>query len=182
MYKLCKTEQSARRQRKLEDGLLEAMLHQRYEDISVSSLCDQLGVPRKAFYRYFDSKDGALIALIDHHLMAYEGTNLWSHGFAIDLDAFFEFWVCHQLLLDALHRSGISGMLVERAIHNTQEALIFDMPGYSPEYVAATTTFAVSGLMSLMLAWHRDGYRQSPAEMAAMARRMLGTALVPGLK
>ena len=42
MYKLCKTEQSAARQRELEEGLLKAMQNTRYEDISVSDLCDQL--------------------------------------------------------------------------------------------------------------------------------------------
>ena len=36
MYKLCKTEQSAARQRLLESGLLEAMSLQRYEEISIS--------------------------------------------------------------------------------------------------------------------------------------------------
>ena len=39
MYKLCKTEQSAARQRQLEQGLLAAMQMIRYEDINVSVLC-----------------------------------------------------------------------------------------------------------------------------------------------
>ena len=42
MYKLCKTEQSAARQRQLEQGLLAAISVRRYEDLSVSDLCDQL--------------------------------------------------------------------------------------------------------------------------------------------
>ena len=72
MYKLCKTEQSAARQRQLEQGLLQIMQTQQYEDISISDLCDRLGIPRKSFYRYFSSKDGALMALIDHTLMEFE--------------------------------------------------------------------------------------------------------------
>ena len=55
MYKLCKTEQSANRQRSLEQGLLQAMQIKHFDEISVSDLCAQLDVPRKAFYRYFDS-------------------------------------------------------------------------------------------------------------------------------
>ena len=51
MYKLCKTEQSAQRQRELEYGLLDAMLVKNYEDISISDLCDHLQIPRKSFYR-----------------------------------------------------------------------------------------------------------------------------------
>ena len=72
MYKLCKTEQSAQRQRQLEEGLLAAMRTKRYEEITISDLCDQMGIPRKSFYRYFSGKDGALHALIDHALLDYE--------------------------------------------------------------------------------------------------------------
>ena len=71
MYKQCKTEQSARRQRQLELGLMQAMLTKRYEDLSVSDLCDQMEVPRKSFYRYFSSKDGCLYALLDHTMMEF---------------------------------------------------------------------------------------------------------------
>ena len=65
MYKLCKTEQSALRQRELEEGLLKTMSVHHYDDISVSDLCQQMDIPRKSFYRYFSSKDGALFALIE---------------------------------------------------------------------------------------------------------------------
>ena len=54
MYKLCKTEQSAMRQRQLEQGLLQLMQTKRYEEISISDLCQRMGMPRKTFYRYFD--------------------------------------------------------------------------------------------------------------------------------
>ena len=73
MYKLCKTEQSATRQKMLELGLLNCMLTRHYEEISVSDLCTAMDIPRKSFYRYFSGKDGALHALIDHTLMGYEG-------------------------------------------------------------------------------------------------------------
>ena len=71
MYKLCKTEQSAKRQKLLEKGLLEAMHSQCYEDISVSDLCQKMGISRKSFYRYFSGKEGALEALLEHTLMEF---------------------------------------------------------------------------------------------------------------
>lgn len=156
MYKLCKTEQSARRQRQIEEALLEAMLRQRYEDITVSDLCDRIGLPRKAFYRYFSSKEGALLALLDHRLMEYEdradeGTNVREQGFLLDLNWFFAFWREQKPLLDALERSGLSGILVERAIRSSQEGLVFEFRDYSREYIAASTAFTVCGLMSMVL-------------------------------
>jgi len=49
MYKQCRTEQSARRQRELEQGLVQVMLKRQYDEISVSDLCAEIDVPRKAF-------------------------------------------------------------------------------------------------------------------------------------
>ena len=119
MYKLCKTEQSASRQRQLEQGLLKAMGKHRFEEISVSDLCDDLGIPRKSFYRYFSSKDGALFALLDHTLLQFyeiDGKNRLAGGTALgDLDSFFKFWYTHKELLDALQRSQLEGLLVQRA-------------------------------------------------------------------
>ena len=110
MYKICQTEQSIRRQRELEQGLLRLMGKRNYEDLTVKDLCDEMALPRKSFYRYFYSKDGVLYALIDHTLadffmMPTVGNK--SRGTAIgDLDLYFLFWYEKRELLDALHRSG----------------------------------------------------------------------------
>ena len=72
MYKMCRTEASANRQRSLEQGLLDAMQVMDFAEISICDLCDQLEIPRKSFYRYFAGKEGALYALIDHTLFQLE--------------------------------------------------------------------------------------------------------------
>ena len=189
MYKLCKSEQSATRQKQLEQGLLKAMLTQRYEDISVSDLCDQMGIPRKSFYRYFSNKDGALCALLDHTLMEFEQLPSISDKAAGskalgDLERFFVFWYDHKELMDALVRNRLSGMLVERATgHALHERM---MPAYllskdeSSQQLALT--FAVCGLLAMVMQWHGDGYRKTPAQMAQVATMMLTKPLVSGHK
>lgn len=187
MYKSCKTEQSALRQRQIEEALLDLMAVRRYEDITVSELCQALDMPRKAFYRYFSGKEGALMALLDHRLMEYDssdrpGKRQGSYRFTLDLEWFFEFWLGQKKLLDALARSGISGILVERAIRNSQEALIFEIPEQSRAYVDAATGFVVCGLMSMVLQWHRTGYAKGVHEMARLSCGLLSSPLVPGLE
>ena len=71
MYKLCKTEQSAKRQREIEGALFDLLMKKSYSDITVTEICDVLSMPRKAFYRYFDSKDDTLYALIEHTMAEY---------------------------------------------------------------------------------------------------------------
>ena len=189
MYKLCKTEQSARRQQEIEEGLLSMMLQHRYEDITVSDLCEKLELPRKSFYRYFGSKEDALLGLLDHRLMKYEtqnesSTTTRNPRFTLNLHWFFEFWLKQKDLLDALEFSNLSGILVQRAIHNSRQGEIFDVAPdtYSKADVEMSTGFIVCGLMSVVLQWHHDGYQQSAREMAESAYKMLSRPLVPWIE
>lgn len=187
MYKLCKTEQSANRQRQLEQGLLRAMLTSQYEEISVSDLCSRLNIPRKAFYRYFDGKEGALHALLDHTLMAYESfPALYADGekrtLERDLEQFFHFWIRQKPLLDALQRSGLSGVLIERSI--AQAAVESTVPrrflkADEQQMQRHVTMFGVCGLMSMVLQWHHDGYAEPAHFMAAVAVRLMTQPLFP---
>lgn len=189
MYKLCKTEQSARRQRQMEQGLLEYMRGHRYEEITISSLCEFLRIPRKSFYRYFDSKDGALFALIDHTFMEYElfqpprcegrGRSMES-----DLEGFFLFWQTRRPVLDILEKSGLSGILLERAIEHVKTLSTVGrfLPEEAEHLKAYISNFAISGLMIMMVNWHRDGFRESPAEMSRIATRLLSKPLFPNIR
>jgi AcrR family transcriptional regulator len=181
MYKMCKTEQSARRQQELEEGLLQAMGNCHYEQISVSDLCDRCGIPRKAFYRYFSGKDGALYALIDHTLLQYEGfqfdePSVEMRSYQSDLEQFFRFWLRQKPLLDALKRSDISGVLVTRAIEHALSDVgmpIRFLPQQDRAARRHAIMFGVCGLMSMVLDWHDSGYDLSPREMSVIAAKLM---------
>jgi AcrR family transcriptional regulator len=182
LYKLCKSEQSARRQRELELGLLKAMKTREYEEISISELCEQMQIPRKSFYRYFSNKDGALMALLDHTLMEFEQIPDSKTESSGDLERFFAFWHEHRELLEALIRSRLAGMLVERATHHAIRERL--MPGYllntDSRSQQLAMTFSVCGLLSMVMQWHHDGYRETPEQMAKLATMMLTRPLIPG--
>ena len=181
MYKMCKSEQSAQRQRQLEQGLLKAMSAHHYDEISVSDLCDQMGIPRKSFYRYFSGKDGALHALIDHTLLEFESfpSNIKKGEkptYQKYLERFFLFWKEQKPLLDALERSGISGILVTRSIdHALSDAGAPKRFLPQDERLARehATMFGVCGLMSMVLNWHHGGYSLLPWQMAEIAVQLL---------
>jgi len=185
MYKLCKTAQSAQRQRELERGLLEAMKQDRYEAISISDLCTELGIPRKTFYRYFDSKEGALYALIDHTLLEYESFTAGydgGRGMLRELELLFLFWQERKDLLDVLRESGLSGILIERAIHFALIDAAMSRSFFSEdseEMQKHVTTFGVCGLLSMVLTWHSSGFDKPSSELAAVAARLLGKPLFP---
>lgn len=189
MYKLCKTEQSAARQHELEAGLLAAMNTRRFEEISVSDLCDQLGVPRKSFYRYFSSKDGALQALLDHTLMEYESSPVLTapgerRTAQKELERFFQFWLQKKSFLDVLQRSNLTSLLIQRAIVYTLSGAPLPqrlLPKDAKEVQEQIATFIICGLMSLMLSWYEAGYPQPPQYMARLAARLVSQPLFPNV-
>lgn len=185
MYKICQSDQSTKRQRELEQGLLQLMLKHNYEDITVSDICQYMKIPRKSFYRYFSSKDGALHALIDHTLAVFfemPTAKNKTRGTALgDLDLYFLFWYENRALLDALHRSSLSGILVERANNFAlQEGhLPRQFKKLPPDIQGLAMAFSVCGLMSMILQWHRSGFQVSPDEMTKLASEILTAPLLP---
>jgi AcrR family transcriptional regulator len=184
MYKLCKTEQTSMRQRRYELELLRMMKQRHYDEISVSDLCDRLQIPRKSFYRYFSGKDGALHALIDHALLELEEVFLVSapdeDGILTQLQQFFSFWHQNQELLGALVQSNLSGLLIERGIsHALRDYIVGQDERKGAQTIKSeyATQFAVCGLMSIVLRWHKEGYASSVEEMAMIARDIMNNPI-----
>lgn len=189
MYKQCRTEQSAKRQRELEQGLLRVMLKKHYDEISVCDLCDEIGVPRKSFYRYFSSKDGALHALIDHALMDYDTftqvDNMQKKPSALKyMEGVFEYWIQCKPLLDVLARSGLSGVLIQRAIEYSKQtdSLPTFLTSEDKQMLDYITMFTVCGLMTLLVQWHHDGFNPPSEQMAHLALRLMSKPIVSVLE
>jgi len=189
MYKLCKTEASTKRQRSIEDALLCLMGSKRYEEITVSEICNSINLPRKAFYRYFESKDGALRGLIDHTLLAYQdfGSAYCKNEkrtLERDLEQFFIFFLERKTFLDAFERSGLTGMLIQASLTFSLSDMINPkkfLPNDSDWIRNQVFRFSICGLMTLMLDWYLNGFKESTAEMSRAACRMLARPLFPEL-
>ena len=184
MYKICQTEQSSKRQRAIENGFLTLLCKKRYEDISISDLCAYLDIPRKTFYRYFSSKDGALYALLDHTMMDFQLEENHAapriQSAPGDLERFFSFWYNHASLLDALERSGLSGILVERATTFALREKMMPryMLSWDASYQSIALSFAICGLLSMVIQWHHQRFPHTPQEMTRIATTMLTRPLL----
>lgn len=189
MYKLCKTDQSTKRQREIENCLFEIMKTQKFEDITVTQLCEKMNMPRKAFYRYFDGKDDALAALIDHSMSEYGGFSVDRSGetkrsLVLELEDYFRFWYEKRELLMALDRSGLMGNLIDRTVNYPIKDRILTskfLPNDDDVSRGRVFKFAFSGLVYTMISWYRSGFDASTLEMAKSACRMLREPLFPTL-
>ena len=162
------------------DALLKIL--ENYEDISISDLCDRMQIPRRAFYRYFISKDGALSALIDHTLMDFymEEPHDPQDPALGDLKHLFQFWHKHKDLLEALSKNHLAGMMVQRATITAQQENKLPQPftGLPTHVQQLAMTFTVSGLMAMVFQWHDQGYTVSPTEITKLAISMLTKPLL----
>lgn len=164
MYKECKTFQSSERQKTFEKTLLEMMKKQDFKEITVSELCKEMGVPRKAFYRYFDAKEDVLNALTDEILL---GAVLHVET-QIELEKFFEYWKNQKAFLDVLEKNGLSEKLMERTFSLWLDRERLNM--LSGE--AMKSAGYISAMLTLVIMWHHNGMVQSVGEMKSLVLEM----------
>ena len=189
MYKQCRTEQSAKRQRAIENELERLMLTRRIDEITVSELCDRLGTPRKAFYRYFDSIEGALHAMIDHTMAEFHSFgSRYTHNerrtLQRDIEQFFIFWKERKAFLDALDGSSFLGLLIQKSINYSISDMVNAqkfLPNDDEQARSQVFKFAICGLMTMMIEWYKNGFVTSTGEMARLSCRVLSEPLFPNL-
>lgn len=184
MYKLCKTEQSTKRQREIEENLLALMEIKHYESITITELCEKGAMPRKTFYRYFESKDSALHALIDHTCQSYSGLSMENsckkRTLAEEMTDFFVFWKGQKRLLDALAKSDLLPKILESSLSfpiNEFLSVSKFLPNETSWERAQVFKFTVGGLLILMGDWYKRGFKEPPAAMGGVAAKILGSQL-----
>ena len=188
MYKICKTEQSSNRQREIEQVLLKLMLEKRYDEISVSEICEKANVPRKSFYRYFEGKDGVMHSLIYHTITDLETVRLLNNceenKLRDEFETLFNFWKNKKDLLEAFDKSGLIGLLVESTTNGAMERF-----GEIKRYLSDSEDsdqknallFAISGLMTITINWYRTGFAESVPNMARATTRIITRPLFENL-
>ena len=180
MYKHCATEESAQRQRQLEQALLELMLQDHYTQITISHICDKVGISRKSFYRYFSSKEGCLYALLDHTIFDGASYYLPNHNddpsVQMIFERLFQYWKNQHRLLDALERNSLTLLLVERMmVYTSQEENEFSSVLNTHDLdTHERVMFYIGGIMTLVLDWHRGGYSSSVLRMSQILTNLIG--------
>ena len=189
MYKLRKTEQSAKRQREIEMAFLDLMSKKSYSEITITELCETLNMPRKTFYRYFDSKEDTLYALIEHTMNEYQSFSPDTckdvkRTLSGEIGNYYKFWICHKPLLDALNKNDMLEKLIEISINfpvNDMVSIRKFLPDDSDWASEKIYRFAICGLCFQMIDWYRDGFKVSIEDMSKLSCRMLSKPLFSNL-
>lgn len=165
MYKICKTEKSIERQELFQLTLLSMMDKYKYQDISVTSLCKEMEIPRKTFYRYYDTLADVLYSMIDETL----SQSFLCMEVTLDLEGFFTQWKNRKFLLDVLQKNGMSSMMVDRIYERLGESM------HKETFCSDDIRYSasISAIMTMVFTWHHSGMKQSVEEMSELARSLL---------
>ena len=188
MYKECKTERSEARQRLVGDTLISMMAKKPYDDITVTDLCEELKMPRKAFYRYFDDKESALDCAIAQRLarfpMSQANPPQAPRMLHRELEGFFKFWLEHRALIEILDKNGKLTKIMDMSLRFPLESIVsMDklLPGEENSMRERIYRFAISGLISIVIDWYREDFKTSSADITKIAVRLLTKAPFPSL-
>lgn len=169
MYKICRTEESEQRGRLMESVLLGFMQNRPFKDISVSEICREAKVPRKSFYRYFDSKEDVLYALLDHSAQSVKYSCATLEEFREQLEKMFTFYYENPFLAEAMQQQGMAWLAIcHTAKWNDREE--FDAEKFPQKRKEIQrdiyNLYHSAGLFSLILWCHEAGWPKTPKEMA----------------
>jgi AcrR family transcriptional regulator len=181
MYKQCHTEKSAQRQLDIAGVMVELLQTDPLEEITVSQLCQRANIPRKTFYRYFDTKEDILAFLAER--VYYYAKLSWEGHTTTELTtcvAMFRFWEEHSKLLYALFGGKWVSVAHTRIVQLAlEEELHSEANTSTQELWAARHVFWISGFVGLMRYWIKDGMTQPSEEMGRLFYHLMTDPQAP---
>jgi len=172
----------------LNAALIELMLEQPYDNITVQDIIDRANVGRSTFYAHYLDKEDLLVSgftqvldILRQHV-EQRGQSDWRARSGLAF--FFEHVQTHQQLYKALVRGGGIELLYkkghERLRQNIEQHLVVLVPpGRSPAAPLALAADYMAGAILTMLRWWLDnGMPYSPEQMDAMFHQLV----LPGVQ
>lgn len=177
MAVLCHTEYAAQKKAQVENGLLNLMMQNSYQDITVTDICREADIPRRTFYHYFGNKEDVLESIIEAMIQPCFLEGLLDVRLGIEhieqsLLRMFLYWnEENRKKLDALIKNGLESRMITWAARwiQTEQSGSFQKNNMDPKMVEIGLMVGTTDFFSLLFYWSRGGYRETPEQMAKYA-------------
>ena len=177
MAMLCHTEYAIQKKTQIENSLMQLMISRKYQDISVTNICQEAGIPRRTFYHYFENKEAVLDSMIETLMQQCFLNSMFDFRLGQEhlKDSFlqiFRFWEGEKRRkLDALMQNGLESKLVAWSAKWAREnPLGFLREGaLSPKLAEIVLMVGTTEFFVLLFRWSQGGYQETPEEMAEYA-------------
>lgn len=177
------TATARRRQRQIEECLYQNMLRVPYAAISVSDLCRQVGISRKAFYNYYHDKDECFASVVDWFIrdaMLHVATHIPDNASPLEgAIILLEYWRDHKTFFDVVVSNNLMHFLF---IQNMRYVLEEDRATMemlnTPDVKSDSDILAcyMSSQIMLFLQWY---FRDFDTPTEVMAKKLLRILHVP---
>lgn len=178
--KNARSTQIANSQNWLAQSYIELLAKWPDKKISISLICDNAGVGRQTFYRYFSSKQD---------LLSYEfekaTSTFWQRLDALNTDLShekmllisYELWIEHPYLKQLILSDDWHDWLNQRYINTWKEA-------YSRYFEASSmsdydTEIFIGAIHGLFYHWLKTGMKESPQQLLVMATKVVNFSVRP---
>lgn len=179
------TSTAYRRQRQIEDCLYECLLHTPYRSVSVSDICQRVGISRKAFYNYYRDKDACFCAVIRRKLresMLRTTTDIPDDATMLQATTtMLNYWKEQKDFLDMIVRNQLLHFLLMESIQHTlhEEGSVLDLLSTS-EVKSDEDILAcyMSSQITLLLQWYQRNFDTPAEEMAKKYLRIIHAPMI----
>ena len=148
-----------------------------YDETTVEDIIEAAETSRGTFYHYFESKDDVLDAMIENlmqrcFLNVMFDLHLGPEYIKESFVRIFRFWEGDdRTKLDALIRNGLESRLMTWSLQfiRAERIGILSNSNLDPKLVEIGLMVGVTDFFSLLFYWSRDGYLETPEQMAEYA-------------
>ncbi len=178
MYKQCKNKSSAQRQKYIADQLLQLIKTTPLEQITITELSIASDIPRKGFYRYFDSIDDVVNFILEKNIQE-ENEYISRTGVSIDatpreyLIVWLRFWKEKADVMRLFQDRRIHSAMVRHAMRHMDPESASIQQVSMAEPIMVRNLFASYGTMALLEIWNRDNYQITEEAMADFMLELL---------
>lgn len=183
MYKIPKNRQAIIRQKEILNAFSSFLQKNYLKDITVSRLCEEISIPRKAFYRYFDSINDLIDLWADNLFQEMiDNTNI-SYNTERDMEKllieFFNYWASRTETIEIIRKNQLSNHIfsrfVEKTFVNELDNIITDT---NKDELRIRIQIVLPGLISILYYWSDEKYKTSPKDLAKLTYRILSKPLI----
>ena len=184
--RLCHTEYASEKKAQLENSLMNLMMTRQYQDIRVTDICREAGIPRRTFYHYFDSKGAVLDAVIETMMQQCFMNVMFDFRLGQEhmknrFLQIFKFWEGeNRKKLDVLIHNNLETTLIAWAykwIRKEQLGVLQNSALLDPKLEEIVLKIGTTEFFALLFHWSEGGYQETPEEMAKYAVWVLPQAL-----
>lgn len=181
MYKICKTKPSKKRQYDIMNAFLELLQKKHVRDITVTELCTYAKIPRKTFYRYFESIEDIFDYWTDQiNRELYQAVNteeLSLENLKDVLVTFFQYWDKNHTAIHIIRNNQLSQSFFSRLIENASMNTLYTGKMKEEEFQIRIRIIFPS-LISILYLWDDQNYSYTPEELANMTYTALTTPIL----